>query len=211
MVAELSARGRDLALFVEEAAGRARDRIIAGEVALIPIAQRLIELRGELGRAFSRRLHLELAVIAHCGPPTAARQGPLAPQETPPTQARPTPRDPEQPLASGGEPAQGWEAMLEALLAERPAVAAFLAPAAATWADGLLTVRLPPDRAYHYEALQDPKVRAYVEQVAHRFFNPLLAVEIVWEGKGEKPSLEEGARVLAEALEGRVVREVDHG
>ncbi len=216
VVAELSARGRDLALFVEEAAGRARDRIIAGEVALIPIAQRLIELRGELGRAFSRRLHLELAVIAHCGPPTAARQGPPPQREAPAAppvgqSALSDPRHPGQPLASGGRPAQGWEAMLEAVLAERPAVAAFLAPAAATWADGLLTIRLPPDRAYHYEALQDPRIRGYVEATAHRFFNPLLAVEIVWEGKRERPTLEEGARVLAEALEGRVVWEADHG
>ncbi|MCX7750059.1 MAG: DNA polymerase III subunit gamma/tau [Candidatus Bipolaricaulota bacterium] len=207
VVGELAARGRDLALFVEEAAGRARDRIIAGEAALIPVAQRLIELRGELGRAFSRRLHLELAVIAHCGPPAAPPTEPPRPAQD---RAASPPAQPDRGEQGGGENL-GWEAMLKAVLSERPAVAAFLAPAAATWADGLLTIRLPRDCAYHHEALQDPQVRGYVEAVAHRFFTPLLAVEIVREGEREKPSLEEGARILAEALEGRVLREAGNG
>jgi len=189
IVAELSSRGRDLALFVEEAAERARDRIIAGEAELIPLAVRLVELRGELGRAFSRRLHLELAVVSLCG----------VPQGEPKAAPKPPP-----PAAPAGT---GWEAMLQAVLAERPAVAAFLAPAAVTWADGLLSIRLPADCGYHYASLREPEVRGYVEAVAHRFFQPLLAVEVTWAGDSSKPTLEEAARMVAEALEGRVLRE----
>ena len=106
---------------------------------------------------------------------------------------------------------EAWRAMLEAVFAERVAVAAFLSPAEVMWADGLLTIRLPPDCGYHYESLLDPAVRGYVEAVARKFFDPLLAVQLAWAGGNHKPTLEEGARILAEALEGRVLREGDDG
>jgi len=225
VVADLSTRSRDLALFLEEAASRARDRIIAGEPALIPIAQRLIELRGELGRAFSRRLHVEMAVVALCGPPQK-REPPASPVQAtvgalplvapPGTARRPTdqrieraaPESEERPTQPNGT---AWQAMLAAVFAERVSVAAFLHPAEATWADGLLTIRLPSDCGYHYESLRDPAVRGYVEAVAHKFFNPLLTVQLAWAGGTQKPTLEEGARILAEALEGTILREGDHG
>ncbi len=223
VVAELATRGRDLALFLEEAAGCARDRIIAGESALIPIAQRLIDLRGELGRAFSRRLHVEMAIVALCGPPRARE-----PQARPPAPAREAalPLDP----PSTGSPAKrgisgeaspdpnmeraqlpAWEEMLEAVFSERVAVAAFLHPAEVTWTDGLLTIRLPPDCGYHYESLLEPEVRGYVESKAHKLFNPLLAVQVTWAGENPTLTLEEGARVLAQAVEGRVLREGGNG
>lgn len=195
IVAELSSRGRDLALFLEEVAERARDLIIAGEAELVPLAVRLIELRAELGRAFSRRLHLELAVVSLCGAPTGEpRGGAAAPQ--------PAPSNPAPDRAEG----MGWEAMLKEVLAERPAVAAFLAPAAITWVDGLLSIRLPADCGYHYASLRDPSVQGYIEAMAHRFFQPLLAVEVRWAGDNSKPTLEEAAHRLAEALEGRVLQ-----
>jgi len=225
IVADLSARGRELTLFLEEAANQARDRIIAHQPALIPIAQRLLELRGELGRAFSRRLHVELAIIALCGPPqnteppapsVRAEAGAL-PLATSPVAACQTGREPIEIAAPASEERQprpkgtAWEAMLEAVLAERVSVAAFLYPAEATWADGLLTIRFPADCGYHYESLRDPAVRGYVEEVAHRFFDPLLTVQVAWAGGSHKPTLEEGARILAEALEGTILREGDNG
>ncbi len=219
IVADLSTRGRDLALFLEEAASRARDRIIAGEAALIPLAQRLIELRGELGRAFSRRLHLEVAIVGLCGPPRAGAgeprsPGPVREAEPPPSAPPPSERDrePREALQEAMPPRpETWEAMLQAVLDERVAVAAFLAPAEVMWADGLLTVRLPPDCGYHYESLLEPAVRDYVEATAHKFFAPLLAVQFVWAGAHPKPSLEEGARILAKAVEGRILGEGDDG
>ncbi|HQM38202.1 MAG TPA: DNA polymerase III subunit gamma/tau [Candidatus Bipolaricaulis anaerobius] len=213
IVADLSTRGRDLALFLEEVASRARDRIIAGEAALIPLAQRLIELRGELGRAFSRRLHLEVAIAGLCGPPRAGAGEPRSPRavreaEPPPSGPPPSERDREarEALQEAMPPRpEAWEAMLQAVLDDRVAVAAFLAPAEVMWADGLLTVRLPPDCGYHYESLLEPAVRDYVEATAHKFFAPLLAVQLVWAGAHPKPSLEEGARILAKAVEGRIL------
>ncbi len=223
IVADLSARGRDLALFLEEAATRARDRIIAGEPVLIPIARSLIELRGELGRAFSRRLHVEMAIVALCGPPQRGEPRPVPPREASLPLSAPAPSSPPPPMEGGppeaaapkakpADPLTGaWRAMLESMLAERIAVAAFLSPAEVTWADGLLTIRLPPDCGYHYESLLDPAVRSYVEATAHKFFDPLLAVQLAWAGGNHRPTLEEGARILAEALEGRILREGDDG
>ncbi|MEW6216339.1 MAG: DNA polymerase III subunit gamma/tau [Candidatus Bipolaricaulota bacterium] len=225
VVADLSARGRDLALFLEEAASRARDRIIAGEPTLIPIAQRLIELRGEMGRAFSRRLHVEMAIVALCGPPQN-RKPPASsvqsevdalPLATPHGAARGTNKQRIEKAARASEERQtqpegaAWPAMLAAVFAERVSVAAFLYPAEATWADGLLTIRLPADCGYHFESLRDPAVHGYVETVAHRFFDPLLTVQLSWAGGTQKPTLEEGARILAEALEGTILREGDNG
>ncbi len=65
----LWARGRDLGLFLEEAVRRARDRIIAGEGELVDVARRLIGWRTELPRSASPRIHLELEILAACGPP----------------------------------------------------------------------------------------------------------------------------------------------
>ncbi len=222
-VGELSARGRDLALFLEEAAGRARDRIIAGEAPLIPIAQRLIEVRGELGRAFSRRLHVELAIVALCGPPQrravppspVPHVGEALPLRNPP-RAAPSAAPQQVQLGAPAKekqspPGTAWEAMLAAILEERVSVAAFLHPAEATWADGLLTIRLPEDCGYHYESLREPAVHGYVEGMAQKFFSPLLAVQLVWAGGTPKPTLEEGARILAEALEGTILREGTDG
>ncbi len=224
VVGDLATRGRDLALFLEETANRARDRIIAGEFTLIPIAQRLLELRGELGRAFSRRLHVEMTIVALCGPPrsprpaasrTTARPAASAVGETATPAA---PRGGDEPEARSGRTeetprprSEPWAKMLEAVFAERASVAAFLSPAEVTWADGLLTLRLPADCGYHYESLVDPKVRGYVEAMAHRFFSPLLAVQLAWAGGNHRPSLEEGARILAEALEGTIAREGNDG
>lgn len=232
IVADLATRGRDIALFLEEGATRARDRIIAGESALIPIAQRLIELRGELGRAFSRRLHVEMAIIALCGPPRGrAQPNPPAPPLR--ELELPLPKAPSAPPGEGAETAReeatpapapapkakphgpvekAWRDMLEFVLAEKVAVAAFLAPAEVTWVDGLLSIRLPADCGYHYESLLEPEVRGYVEATAHRFFDPLLTVHLAWDGENHnKPTLEEGAKVLAQALEGTILREGDDG
>ena len=69
-------RGRDLGLFLEEAAHAAKERILAGEGELVEIARKLFLWRGELTRAFSPRLHLELEILAHCGAPTRKPQAP---------------------------------------------------------------------------------------------------------------------------------------
>lgn len=226
VVAALSERGRDLALFLEEAANRARDRIIAGEPILIPVAQRLLEVRGELSRVFSRRLHMEMTILTLCGPPRNSRAPAVSvPEEAsalPPAKrtgavrhtAAP-PSEADGPKLTEETPIQpdrtAWEAMLAAVFEERVSVAAFLYPAEASWADGLLTIHLPADCGYHYESLRDPAVRGYVETAAQRFFSPLLAVQLAWAGGTQKPTLEEGARILAETLEGTILREGDHG
>ena len=221
----LSARGRDLGLFLEEAAARARDRVIEGRGEFIPLAKRLLELRAELPRAVSRKLHLEVAILELCGPPTEKRQlgakeqevelveqdssEPEAPSAPPP---KPTPEGepagdepPDQPERAAAGP---WEEMLQAMLEERPSVAAFLAPAEAELVDGLLRVSLPEQCRFHYESLLEPGVRRYLEDMAQRYFQGVLTVDIRWEGKGDTgPSLEERAKLVAEALEGEILKE----
>ena len=225
-VEDLASRGRDLGLFLEEAAARARDRIIDGDTRFIPLARRLLELRAELTRAISQRLHLEVEILSLCGPPKGsamkAKETGRKPQETAPqpsVKAEPTPLEPkpvqaEKPASpkTEGEAAQSkedpWNAMLAAMLEERASVAAFLAPAKAELTDGVLTVRLPEECRFHYESLLEPDVRAYVEEMAQRFFGALLALDIRWEGKeDEGPSLEERAQLVAKTLEGKIIKE----
>jgi len=212
VIGEVVAWGRDLALFLEEAAARARDRIIVGEP-LVPIARKLLEMRSEIGRAFSRRLHVELAVMELCGQPKSLA---LSRPGAQPTEVRPPAKDdkPPEPSAPRVEPRSEpggdgpWWALLQALVEDRPDVAAFLWPGQATWRDGQLTVRFPKGCGFHYESLAEPEVRSYVEDQARRFYDPLLSLEFVDEGgNGPKMTLEEGARLVAQALEGTVVEE----
>ncbi len=228
LVDRTAARGRDLGLFLEEAAARARDRIIAGEPGLIPIAKWLLGLRAELPRAVSRKLHLELEILARCGyrarpkePPEKEEPSQGRPKERPnrgeaqrepggPPQAGP--QGPDRPLAPPTEPSEGfaasWRKLLREILPERPSIAAFLSPARPELTDGLLVVSLPADARFHYESLLEPENKAYVERMAQRFFPELLTVDIRWEGtEDEGPSLEERARILADALEGEILKE----
>ena len=257
------ARGRDLGLFLEEAALRARDRILEGEKDVLDLARKLFAWRAEIPKAISPRLHLELEILTHCGvPPRPSREAALSsrastdnpvgitseapdisalpqegsnsPREKTPPEERDTgcpveeKKPPKGPEAKGlfegeestepevretlfpspDEFASPWDELIAAALGERVSVAAFLLPAEAEFRDGILTVRLPEGFRFHYEMLKDVEVRRYVEDLAHRFFRPLLSVRIEYEGEERrKLSLEEGAELLARYLEGRVVRE----
>ena len=234
VVEGLSARGRDLGLFLEEAAARARDRVIEGQGEFIFLAKKLLELRAELPRAVSRKLHLEVAVLEVCGPPSStpvagsltseegsSRSEPQAEEpsvvESGPgssASAKPVspPKERPQEQEEGEETSPGeadpWGEMLLGMLDERPSVAAFLAPARAKLVDGLLIIRLPADCRFHYESLLEPGVRQYLEEMAQRHFGGLLTVDIRWEGEEtETPSLEERARLVAEMLEGEIIKE----
>lgn len=219
-------KGRDIGVFLDEAAVRARDRVIAGNSELIPIARRLIEVRAELPRAVSRSIHVELAVLELCGPPRPAASGeapsangahaPSPPVSKAPTSVEASPggvafeEARAQPPGTAGGPAERpddpWEAMLAACAQDRVSIAAFLAPAQTSFVDGVLWIRLPSECRYHYEALQAPTERAYMERMVQVYFEGLLTVHVEWEGEGrEALSLEESARLAAEMLEGKVV------
>jgi DNA polymerase-3 subunit gamma/tau len=208
VVEGLTARGRDLGLFLEEAAARARDRIIGGDARLIPLAQGILELRAELARALSRRLHLELWILALCGPPA---NEPWRPREVPP-EVREEDAGDESP-GEREEVEETWGKMLSAVLEERPAVAAFLAPARVELADGRLVIGFAAEFAFHYESLLEPEVWAYVEGMVQRFFGVAQSVHVEWAGRERAgPSLWEGAKLLAEALEGEILdKEEDAG
>ncbi|MEN3009894.1 MAG: DNA polymerase III subunit gamma/tau [Candidatus Bipolaricaulaceae bacterium] len=218
LVEELARRGQDLALFAEELLGRARDRVVAGEAALWPFLGALLALRAELPRAFSRRLRLELFVLEHCGLPKNPKpqepRGAASPSSTPPPreeEPKPSLQDAEPPspgpAPAAGPEAERWAELVRAAWEARADLGVFLAPAQWTYADGILRLTLPEGYRYHYEALKDKEVRAALEEVARRFFDPLLAVEIAYAGNtGPKPlSLEEAARLLAEKLEGEII------
>ncbi|NOX44411.1 MAG: hypothetical protein GXO72_01555, partial [Caldiserica bacterium] len=115
---------------------------------------------------------------------------------------------PESERPSPDEYGSPWDKLIAAALADRVSVAAFLLPADAEFHDGVLTLVYPQGYRFHYEMLREPGVRGYVEDLARRFFRPLLSVRIEYAGEEErKLSLEEGAELLARYLEGRVVRE----
>jgi DNA polymerase-3 subunit gamma/tau len=237
IVADLSRCGRDLALFVEEAIAQARERAIAGEEEVLPLLAELVELRAQLPRAFSRRIHLELFVLERCGPPkgqapkeTPARTEPeallplsspsppplasaLPPENFPaPGPAGPAGSSPPLPAqdVSGPKPAGGeeaWAQLLRAAWERRADLGVFLAPAKATYADGVLRVVLPEGFRFHYELLREKERTSMLEELAKSFYDPLLAVEVLYAGNdGPRPlSLGEAARLLAEALEGEIL------
>jgi DNA polymerase-3 subunit gamma/tau len=229
IVADLSRRGRDLALFVEEALARARDRVVAGEDQLLPLLPSLVELRAQLPRAFSRKLHLELFVLEKCGAPKRSRsaeetlaQSPkeavISDQEPPdsaPSTEKSNPIVSEEPIQEENsrstreqaEEEDVWEKFLRAAYEKRADLGVFLAPAEARYADGILRIVLPQGFRYHYESLREKEVFAALEEVARQFYDPLLAVEVLYAGDDgpQALTLEEAARLLAEALEGKII------
>lgn len=222
IVADLAQRGRDLSLFVEEVLARARDRVVAGEAELLPLLPELVELRAQLPRAFSRKIHLEVFLLGKCGAPKrprALKPEPVSSQkpesETAPSLASPEPEKtaPAEPhKASSLPPEEGGrtpqEEFLRAAWEKRADLGVFLAPAEITYADGVLRVILPEGYRFHYESLKEKEVFAALQEVAHRFFDPLLAVEVLYAGNDGPSflSLEEAARLLAETLEGEILR-----
>lgn len=241
IVADLSRRGRDLALFAEELLARARDRVISGETALLPLIPALVELRAQLPRAFSRKLHLELFVLEKCGVPkrplSYESASPSVPAETvvtteeepekpepeavpePAPELKPEPEVREEHAAeipanpefsrppNAEEKEDQWTKLLRAAWEKRADLGVFLAPAEATYADGILRIVLPQGFRFHYESLREKEVFSALNEVARAFFDPLLAVEVLYAGNDGPKSLtlEEAARLLAESLEGEVI------
>lgn len=226
IVADLSSRGRDLALFAEELLSRARDRIVSGEEGFLPLIPALIGLRSQLPRAFSRKLHLELFVLEHCGPPKKPKVShvPVTTGAEPvvPSRDPGIPRAEEaitsQPSFEGepktspqeegpAEPGDPWERLLRAAWEKRADLGVFLSPARGSYSDGILRIVLPSGYRFHYELLREKDLKAVLEEVARKFYEPLLAVEIEYAGNDGPRSLtlEEAARLLAEHLEGKII------
>ncbi|MBC7222525.1 DNA polymerase III subunit gamma/tau [Candidatus Bipolaricaulota bacterium] len=223
IVADLSRRGRDLALFSEELLARARDRAVSGEDRLLPLLPALVELRAQLPRAFSRKLHLELFVLEKCGVPQNPPREENIPPPSPPPKEEKQESEEAEPLGApaakeaiqGEEPCSEtpqkeedvWTRLLRAAWEKRADLGVFLAPAAATYVDGILRLTLPEGYRFHYESLKEKEIFAALQEVAREFFDPLLAVEVVYAGNDGPRSLtlEEAARLLAESLEGEII------
>ena len=225
IVADLSSRGRDLALFAEELLARARDRIVSGEDGFLPLIPALIGLRSQLPRAFSRRLHLELFILEHCGPPKQAQVPKVLVRKSaeiavppkdpgfPKTEEAPTPQpfSKKEPGTFSKEEAESpedpWERLLRAAWERRADLGVFLSPARASYSDGILRIVLPEGYRFHYELLHEKDLKGVLEEVARKFYEPLLAVEIEYAGNdGPRVlTLEEAARLLAEHLEGKII------
>jgi len=229
IVADLSGRGRDLALFAEELLSRARDRIVSGEEGFLPLIPALIALRSQLPRAFSRRLHFELFVLEHCGPPKKAKVSGAgvrkavevaAPSRDPgfseakeafvrksSSEKEPEAFTPKEEAKGPEEPGDPWEGLLRAAWEKRADLGVSLSPARASYSDGILRIVLPEGYRFHYELLREKDLKAVLEEVARKFYEPLLAVEIEYAGNDGPRSLtlEEAARLLAEHLEGKII------
>lgn len=219
IIADLSRRGRDLALFVEEALARARDRVVAGEEEFLRLLPDLIELRAQLPRAFSRRLHVELFVLEKCGVPkhpqvlgseilssgtklernAPSDRGflgdPVLAQTAPEAKASPnTPLPAQETTEEARWPqAEGkderWARFLRAAWEERADLGVFLWPAQEIYVDGFLRLILPEGFRFHYESLKEKELFAHLEGVARRFYEPLLAVEVFYAGSDNSESL----------------------
>ncbi|MCS7240404.1 MAG: DNA polymerase III subunit gamma/tau [Candidatus Bipolaricaulota bacterium] len=236
IIADLARRGRDFALFVEEALSRARDRVVAGEDELLSLLPDLVELRAQLPRAFSRRLHLELFVLEKCGVPKpsqpdglktsfppAEQEKVVSPKDNPgeslglstaasatenlPCYSSETSEKGEAFRFQGAKEDDRWAEFLRAAWEKRADLGVFLAPAQQSYVDGVLRLVLPEGFRFHYESLKERELLADLEEVARKFYDPLLAVEISYAGDdGPKPlTFEEAVRLLAESLEGKII------
>ncbi len=224
-VEELASRGRDLGMFLEEAATRARDRIIAGESELISVARALVRWRAELPRAVSRRLHVELGILELCGRPTENRRQDPRPEDSPKTRTtKDSDRDapdqpqckaePSAPTCAAKAPSRPnevdpeWQEFVRKCYPQSKSLAVFLLPANHQLTDGVLRIILPAEYRFNYDVLQEPEVRRALEEAAQEHFGALLAVHVEWEGVDNTgPSLEDKANIAAEILEGEIVKE----
>jgi len=224
-VEELASRGRDLGMFLEEAATHARDRIIAGESALIPVARALVSWRAELPRAVSRRLHVELGILELCGRPCGQQREAPAPENssenrdnkaTQPTdpdtpEGEFNPSEPEPLATTDPQPSRAdpqWHDFISNCYEGSKALAVFLQPAGHQFADGVLRITLPAECRFHYDSLQETDTRRALERAAQEHFGALLAVQVEWEGVIDTgPTLEDKAEIAAEVFEGEIVKE----
>lgn len=184
IISDVADRGKDLELFVDELIERARDWIIAqldGQPVpisanlekLIALSTQLLELKRELGRAWEKRILLEVKALELTQATPTKPASPSAPAAATPQRhhtkqvtAPPTPEAPDK-----------WAQLLEEVKRDRRGtVHALLLDGHPIEQPDALRIAYDPQHAFHRESLE--KHRKYLEEVAARVYGP-CRVEIV--------------------------------
>ncbi len=217
IIADLADRGKDLELFVDELIEQTRDWIIAtidGQAVppeadlsrLIELGTQLLALKRELGRAWEKRILLEVKAleIAHGGGARLSQPQPAALASSP------------QPKPSAEKPAKKahedkWAQLLDEVKRDRRGtVHALLLEGHPVELAEALRIEYDPQHTFHKESLE--KHRKYLEEVVARVYG-LSRVEIAFaqtppaspRRKSKGAEVRAKAELLTKTLGGEIV------
>ncbi len=223
IIADLAERGKDLELFVEELIEQTRDWIIAhidgrpplehvSLEALIALSTQLLNLKRELGRAWEKRILLEVKSLelAQGGLVLPSSQPvPSASKETKPTKEKTAIKAHADATASS--PPDKWTQLLDAVKRDRRGtVHALLLDGQPVELPDALRIEYDPQHAFHKESLE--KHRKYLEEVVARVYG-LPHVEIAFaqttetapRRKSKSAEVREKAELLKKTFGGEII------
>ncbi len=225
IIADLADRGKDLELFVDELIEQTRDWIIAhldgqpplegiGLEPLITLSTQLLNLKRELGRAWEKRILLEVKALE-------LAQGELAPLSQPTLLSAGAKSSKEKPIkrahdekeaqqgADPGSSSDRWTQLLaEVKRDRRGTVHALLLDGHPVELPDALRIEYDYDHTFHKESLE--KHRKYLEEVVARVYG-VRRVEIAFisgEGprrKSKSAEIREKAELLKKTFGGEIV------
>ncbi|MDW8328965.1 MAG: DNA polymerase III subunit gamma/tau [Candidatus Bipolaricaulota bacterium] len=227
IIGDLAERGKDLELFIDELIEEARAWILArldGQElplpvdlpTLIELSRELLDLKREIGRAWEKRVLLEVKALeltqfkAPSPSPVTEEIQPTAPA------AAPTPKlKAPRPALSESTSPDKWTRLLEEVKRDRRStVHAFLLEGHPVETADLLRIEYDPKNSFHKEGLE--KHAKYLEDVVRRVYGE-VRVEIAWAGnardqsdvsarrKSKSAEIREKIKLIQEHLEGEIV------
>nr|BAL55776.1 DNA polymerase III subunit gamma/tau [uncultured Acetothermia bacterium]BAL57089.1 DNA polymerase III subunit gamma/tau [uncultured Acetothermia bacterium]BAL58798.1 DNA polymerase III subunit gamma/tau [Candidatus Acetothermum autotrophicum] len=237
IIADLAERGKDLELFVDELIEQTRDWIIAaldGQPVptgapletLIGLSTQLLGLKRELGRAWEKRILLEVKAVelTHALPAPAQSPAPQSPvlvgesSSRRPEAKTTKEKSIKKALTAGPDPAPAsateqdkWAQVLEAVKRDRRGtVHALLLDGQPVELPDALRIEYDPQHAFHKESLE--KHRKYLEEIVAQVYGP-RRVEIAFaqttgsatRRKSKSVELREKAELLKQAFDGEIL------
>jgi DNA polymerase-3 subunit gamma/tau len=234
IIADLAERGKDLELFVDELIERSRDWIIAqldGQAVpteasldmLIELSTQLLELKRELGRAWEKRILLEvksLQLTRTISEPSekasTQTQTTLFAPLRPKTQPRESPKESKHTTEKREIVRSGtdkWTQLLEEIKRDRRGpVHALLLDGQPIEEPTVLRIEYDPQHTFHKERLE--KDRKYLEEVVARVYGP-RRVEIAFSTvktenaptrrKSKSMELHEKAELIRKTFDGELL------
>jgi DNA polymerase-3 subunit gamma/tau len=227
IIADLAERGKDLELFVDELIEQTRDWIIAALdghpvpaearlETLIGLSTQLLGVKRELGRAWEKRILLEVKALELTQAVPGLEQAPTQLSAAAPPRDPKTPKEKahaeSEPSAPERTPAQDkWAQVLEEVKRERRGtVHALLLDGQPVELADTLRIEYDLQHTFHKESLE--KHRTYLEGVIARVYGP-RRVEIAFMQAAESPArrksksaeLREKAELLKQAFDGEIV------
>lgn len=224
IIADLADRGKDLELFVDELIEQTRDWIIAqidghppiehiSLEALIALSTQLLNLKRELGRAWEKRILLEVKALelSQGGLALAPLSHPTLSKETKPSKEKPAKKalhDQEASSASAPAPDRWTQLLNEVKRDRRGTVHALLLDGQPVELPDTLRIEYDPQHAFHKESLE--KHRKYLEEAVARVYG-VRQVEITFttesapRRKSKSAEVREKAELLKKTFGGKIV------